>query len=216
MEDLHGGSSRKGEKDGASRYLAMNHADWRRARARVPSFSSSSSSSFFSLSLVATQEGSGYFWNPSSHPHFDPSIGHSMTRLDVSFLHYSPKIFFERAPLRDATSSFPTPSCESACGTREQSFHPLSNRISLWIRQKRLTGTKPHVSTLSAIPVSNPRKLEAFERQIFGKELESTRRDSIASRLSPLRFRCQKEKKDKGTLSHFVDLDSAWISWRVD
>lgn len=61
MEDLHGGSLRKGEKDGASRYLAMNHADWRRARARVPSFSSSSSSSFFSLSLVATQEGSGYF-----------------------------------------------------------------------------------------------------------------------------------------------------------
>lgn len=60
--DLYGGSSRKGEKDGASRYLAMNHADWRRARARVPSFSSFLLLfSFFSLSLVATQEGSGYF-----------------------------------------------------------------------------------------------------------------------------------------------------------
>ena len=117
--DLRGGSL--GEKDGASRYLAMNHADWRRARARVPSFSSSSFFFFFFFFFIITRSNwrRERFISETRRPihTLTPSIGHSMTRLDVSFLHYSPKIFLERSPLRDATSSFPIPPrVESTCG----------------------------------------------------------------------------------------------------
>ena len=146
----------------------------------------------FSLSLVATEEGSGLFLKPvvpstlwprrSAIPWLDSTYPSS-----IILQKYSSNVHLF------VTQLLPSQLLLALNQHAEQSFHPLSNRISLWIRQKHLTGTKPHVSTrFSAIPVLNPRKLEAFERQIFNKMLESTR---DLSRLdSPL---CDFQKKKK-------------------
>lgn len=101
--DLYGESSRKGEKDGASRYLAMNHADWRRARARVPSFSSFSSSFFFFFIIARSNSRRERLFLKSPHPHFDPSIGqfHDSIRYLLSFLSSS---FFSKNILRIFTN----------------------------------------------------------------------------------------------------------------
>lgn len=143
--------------------------------------------SFFSLSLVATQEGSGYFWNLPIHTLTRRSVN-STTRFDILFLSSpllsSPKTFFESSRISSWRNLFlPTP-CESTCGTREQSFH----RISLWI----LTGSKPRISTLGYSSLESSK----LGRRIFAKA-RSTRLSerSMASRLSSVR--CQKKKKRK-------------------
>lgn len=157
--------------------------------------------SFFSLSLVATQEGSGYFWNLPIHTLTRRSVN-STTRFDIFFLLQKHSSNLHESP-RGATCSFPLHANQHAeHASRVSTAFPFES----W---QEANHAFPH----SAIPVSNPRNSGGGS---------SPRRAPLDSRRDlwrldfPLCDAKRKKKERRGTLSHFVDLDSAWISWWIE